>query len=114
PVLVVAALESLSVAEACEIPPGIAAEELVAARAGEDDLDELARESCDIEVRVGLADAQVLEAPDERRQDPFHVARVQDDLVVLRSQRVRELLRTAALVEAELEAGDRGQNEPGR
>src|SRR5579884_2104109 len=47
------------------VPPRVAAEELVAARSGEDDLDELARQPGDVVVRIALADAQVLQVPDQ-------------------------------------------------
>src|SRR5579884_1005689 len=46
-----------------EVAPGVAAEELVAPGAREDDLDELAREARDVVVRVALPDAQILEVP---------------------------------------------------
>ena len=96
------------------VAPRIAAEQLVASGPGQHDLDELAGEPGDVVVRIALADAQVLEVPDELRKDVLHVAGVKHDLVVLGLQDVRHELGALALVEPELEAGRGAEVEPRR
>src|SRR5207249_11520362 len=85
------------------VAPWVAAKELVAPGAGQDNLDEPAGEPRNVEVRITLADAQILQVPNQLRQYPFHVAGVHHHLVVLGLQQVREKLGAAAFVEAELQ-----------
>src|SRR5205814_9229994 len=62
-------------------------------------------------VRVALPRARVLKVSHEREQAALHVAGLEDGLVMLRLELVRHELGFAALVEAELEAGRRGEVE---
>ena len=59
-----------SALSAAVVAPRVAGEQLVAAGAGQHDLDELARQPRDVVVRVALADAQVLEVPDRAPAAP--------------------------------------------
>ena len=93
------------------VTPRIAAEQLVAARSGEHDLDELRCELGGVEVRIALADARLLEMPHEPPHHALHVARLEHHLVVLGLEQVREVLGPFALVERELEARRRAQVE---
>ena len=65
-------------------------------------------------VLVAHADAQILEVPDELGQHPRHVAGVHHHLVVLGPERARRELGVRALVEDELEPGDRREVEAAR
>ncbi len=56
------------------VAPGVPGKQLVAARTGQDHLDESAREAGKIVVGVGLPDPGVLEVPGEGGQAAHHVA----------------------------------------
>ncbi len=114
PVLVVGVdiLFEVLVVRRTVVPPRIPAEQLVAAAAREHDLHELAGEPGRVPVRIALADARLLEVVHELRERTLHVARLQDDLVLLGAERRRHRLGDRALVEGELHAGRGAQVEP--
>ena len=89
------------------VTPGIPGKQLVAARPGERNLDELGREPRDVVVLICHAHAKVLEVPYELGKHPGHVACVHDHLVMLGAESARNRFRIATLVEHELEPLDR-------
>ena len=91
------------VVDGAVVAPRIAAVQLVAAGPREHDLDELAGQPRHVEIRIALADAQVLLMPDQVRHHPLHVAGLQHHLVVLGLELIGQRLGASPLVEVHLE-----------
>src|SRR5262245_25955863 len=105
PIAIIVADPVAVIAERRRVAPRITRKELVASDARHDDLDELADEPGRVIVRITLSDAQILNAPNELLQHFFHVARMQDALVVLRTKLVGHVLGLSAFVEVRLMGG---------
>ena len=91
------------------ITPRIAAKQFVAATARKHHLDKFARQLGCVKVRITLANAWFFQMPRQPRQDAFHIAGLQDHLIMFGLEKVGHILGLFALVEAHFQARRRVQ-----
>src|ERR1051326_2963303 len=82
PIVFIYVMLEIVVDDGTIVAPGVAAEQLVATRAGQYDLNKLAGKLGHVEIRVALTEPRLLDVPHQPRHNPFHVTGLQHDLVM--------------------------------
>ena len=106
-------LESAA-AQGREVAPRIAPKQFVPAGPGQDHLDETRGQFGRVPVRIALPDPRLLDVPHQIRMAALHITGLEDHLVVLGAEEIRQALRLRTLVQCQFQTGGRRQIEADR